>query len=97
MTDLAARLTGRIQLTTDGHKAYINAVSDAFGCNIDYAMLVKLFGETPAGVKRYSPPQCIGANLTPIMGEPDMAHVSTSYVERADLTIRMQNRHKCLL
>ena len=92
MQDLASRLTGRIQLTTDGHKAYLSAVFDAFGADIDYAMLVKLFGETPAGPGRYSPPQCIGANLTPIVGQPDLEHVSTSYVERANLTIRMQNR-----
>jgi hypothetical protein len=89
MTDLASRLTGRIQLTTDGHKAYLGAVADAFGADIDYAMLVKLYGKVPAGAARYSPPQCIGANLTPITGEPDMAHVSTSHVERQNLTLRM--------
>lgn len=93
MQDLASRLASRVQLTTDGHKAYINAVADAFGPGgADYAMLVKLYGEVPPGAARYSPPACIGANLTPIMGSPEMEHVSTSYVERQNLTIRMSNR-----
>jgi IS1 family transposase len=93
MTDLADRITTRIQLTTDGHKAYLNAVADAFGpSNIDYAMLIKLFGATPAGPGRYSPPACIGIQMVPISGEPEATHISTSYVERANLTIRMQNR-----
>jgi IS1 family transposase len=93
MSDLASRIESRIQLTTDGLKAYILAVADAFGpSNIDYAMLVKLYGETPAGAGRYSPPACIGIEMRPIMGEPDMAHVSTSYVERQNLTMRMSMR-----
>jgi IS1 family transposase len=93
MQDLASRIETRVQLTTDGHKAYINAVADAFGpSNIDYAMLVKLFGEMPAGPGRYSPPACIGIEMRPMMGEPDMAHVSTSYVERQNLTMRMSMR-----
>ena len=93
MTDLAERVAHRIQLTTDGHKAYLNAVADSFGPGeVDYAMLVKLYGDTPAGAGRYSPAACIGAKLVPISGEPDMAHVSTSFVERQNLTMRMSMR-----
>jgi hypothetical protein len=84
MSDLASRLASRVQLTTNGHKAYINAVADAFGASVDYAQLVKLYGDVSAGEARYSPPQCIGANLNPIIGSPEMEHVSTSYVERSN-------------
>jgi IS1 family transposase len=91
--DLAARLASRVQLTTDGHKAYLNAVEDAFGADIDYAMLVKIYGAAPEGGEvRYSPAQCMGAKKAAITGQPDFAHVSTSIVERQNLTMRMSMR-----
>jgi IS1 family transposase len=93
MDDLASRLAGRIQLTTDGHKAYLEAVEGAFGGDIDYGMLVKLYGETSEGAKgRYSPAECIGARKTPIEGNPDPKHISTSYAERNNLNVRMHSR-----
>lgn len=92
MTDVASRIDTRIQLTTDGHKAYLTAVPDAFGSHIDYAMLVKFYGEVPPGAGRYSPAACIGAEMRPVMGDPQVEHVSTSYVERSNLTMRMQQR-----
>ncbi len=93
MDDLRSRLANRVQLTTDGHKAYLQAVEDAFGDDIDYAMLVKLYGETPESMKgRFSPAECIGAKKESITGRPDRAHVSTSYVERQNLTMRMHMR-----
>lgn len=92
MDDLRGRLANRVQLTTDGHKAYLNAVEEAFGDDIDYAMLVKLYGAAPEGEKRYSPAECIGARKERITGNPDRDHVSTSYVERQNLTMRMHNR-----
>lgn len=86
-------MTSRVQLTTDGHKAYLSAVEDAFGCEIDYAMLVKLYGEEPkAGEARYSPAQCMGARKTVIRGNPAFEHVSTSFTERQNLTMRMSMR-----
>jgi IS1 family transposase len=90
--DLAGRLANRVQLTTDGHKAYLTAVSAAFGGNIDYAMLVKLYGPDPEGEKRYSPATCIGTETSVIAGAPDPWHVSTSYAERQNLTMRMSMR-----
>lgn len=91
--DLAARLASRVQLTTDGHKAYLNAVEDAFGADIDYAMLVKIYGASAEGGEvRYSPAQCMGAKKAAITGQPDFAHVSTSIVERQNLTMRMSMR-----
>jgi IS1 family transposase len=93
MDDVAARVANRIQLTSDGHKAYLDAVEGAFGADIDYAMLNKIYGASPDSVKgRYSPAECIGAKKERIEGKPDMAYVSTSYAERANLTMRMHNR-----
>lgn len=90
IADLASRLRYRVQLTTDGHKPYLNAVEDAFGADIDYAMLIKLYGaERPADEARYSPAQCIGTRVEPILGNPNPRHISTSYVERQNLTMRM--------
>jgi IS1 family transposase len=93
MDDLASRLANRVQLTSDGHKAYLEAVEGAFGADVDYAMLIKLYGNAPEASKgRYSPAECTGAKKTPIEGTPDQKHISTSYAERANLTMRMHNR-----
>lgn len=92
MSDLAARLAHRVQLTTDGHTPYLSAVEDAFGPDIDYAQLIKIYGEGPKTEARYSPAQCMGARKAVISGAPEHKHVSTSHVERSNLTIRMGNR-----
>jgi IS1 family transposase len=93
MQDVAERLATRVQLTTDGHKAYLDAVEDAFGAGVDYAQLVKLFGSAPEAAKgRYSPAECTGVRKTAVTGRPDKAHVSTSFVERQNLTMRMHMR-----
>ena len=92
MDDLRTRLATRVQLTTDGHKAYLSAVEDAFGADIDYAMLVKLYGEGPRTEARYSPAECIGARKDTITGNPDRDYVSTSHVERSNLSFRMHMR-----
>ena len=93
MDDLARRLANRVQLTSDGHRAYLDAVEGAFGGDIDFAQLVKLYGAAPESAKgRYSPADCIGARKVPIEGSPDPKHISTSYAERANLTIRMHQR-----
>lgn len=92
ITDLRSRLSRRVQLTTDGHKAYLSAVEDAFGADVDYAMLVKIYGSDPQGEKRYSPAECIGCQQQAIQGKPDSKHISTSFVERQNLTMRMRMR-----
>ncbi len=92
MDDVADRLANRVQLTTDGHAAYLEAVEGAFGAGIDYAQLIKLYGQPPEGQRRYSPPVCIGAVTRNIEGKPDRDYVSTSYVERQNLSMRMGMR-----
>jgi len=92
MDDLAARLANRVQLTSDGHRAYLEAVEGAFGADVDYAQLVKLYGNAPGERGRYSPAAVTGIKKKVREGNPDMADVSTSYVERQNLTIRMHMR-----
>ncbi len=92
INDLKNRLANRIQLTTDGHKVYVNAVENAFGADIDYAMLNKLYGQEPEQEKRYSPAKCLGAEKQVIQGNPDKEAISTSFVERQNLTMRMSMR-----
>jgi len=93
MQDVGDRLANRVQLTTDGHKAYLEAVEGVFGADVDYAQLIKLYGNAPDAFKgRYSPAECTGIKKRAIEGEPDESHVSTSYVERMNLNIRMGNR-----
>ena len=93
INDLKGRLANRVQLTSDGHRPYLQAVEDAFGADIDYGVLFKIYGkELLKGESRYSPPACIGARKRKITGKPDRKLISTSYVERQNLTLRMNNR-----
>ncbi len=92
MKDLASRLKHRVQLTTDGHGAYLEAVEGAFGADIDYDMLIKIYGTGSEGEKRYSPPEIIETKRKIIVGNPDPKLISTSYVERQNLTMRMSMR-----
>ena len=93
MADVANRLDNRVQLTTDGHKAYLEAIEDAFGGDVDYAQLVKLYGSAPTGPQvRYSPAECTGAKKMPVPGAPDFDHISTSHIERANLNMRRVTR-----
>jgi IS1 family transposase len=93
MQDLAPRLLNRVQLTSDGHRAYLDAVEGAFGADIDYAMLDKIYGAAPESAKgRYSPAECVGCRKKRIEGHPDEKHISTSYSERNNLNVRMHSR-----
>jgi len=92
MHDLEGRLANRIQLTTDGHRVYVDAVESAFGSQIDYAMLVRMYGTDGESETRYSPAECIGCKMAAISGNPNPRYISTSFVERQNLTMRMQMR-----
>jgi IS1 family transposase len=90
--DLESRLAGRVQITTDGFTPHINAVDDTFGTDVDYAMLVKVYSGDEAGRERYSPSEIVEAMPTPMMGEPKVEKISTSHIERSNLSVRMHTR-----
>jgi IS1 family transposase len=92
MDDVRARLANRVQISTDGHKAYLEAVEGAFGGDVDYAQVIKMYGPTPSPAGRYSPAECTGVKKVRIEGKPDRAHVSTSFVEAHNKTMRMHMR-----
>lgn len=92
MSDLASRLRHRVQLTTDGNRLYLGAVEDAFGGDVDYSMLVKIYGAANDGERRYSPAKCLGCVELPVTGDPDPKHISTGYVERQNWTVRTTMR-----
>jgi IS1 family transposase len=92
MRDLESRVRGRFQLTADGFRPYVNAVDEAFGSEVDYAMLVKLYSADEENRERYSPSEIVDARPVPVMGNPKPQRISTSHVERQNLTVRMQMR-----
>jgi IS1 family transposase len=92
IADVASRLSNRVQITTDGLRTYLDAIEDAFGSDCDYAMLQKIYGPPIIPEVRYSPPQCIGCQMAVVTGAPDPAHISTSFIERQNWTVRTNMR-----